>query len=63
MPWITDPSLGLALLFAVGNFFGFEATVVYREEVRNPNTTIPRATYLAVVGIGLFYALAAWAYV
>ncbi|MFP3397635.1 APC family permease [Brevibacterium sp. SIMBA_078] len=63
MPWITDPSLGLALLFAVGNFFGFEATVVYREEVRNPNKTIPRATYLAVVGIGLFYALAAWAYV
>ncbi|MEQ4567268.1 APC family permease [Paenarthrobacter sp. CAP02] len=62
MPWITDAGLGLALLFAVGNFFGFEATVIYRDEVRNPDRTIPRATYLAVVGIGLFYAVAAWAY-
>lgn len=63
LPWITDAGLGLALLFAVGNFLGFEATVIYREEVKNPERTIPRATYLAVVGIGLFYALAAWAYI
>lgn len=63
LPWITDAGLGLALLFAVGNFFGFEATVIYREEVKNPERTIPRATYLAVVGIGLFYAVAAWAYI
>ena len=62
MPWITDAGLGLALLFAVGNFFGFEATVIYRDEVKNPDRTIPRATYIAVVGIGLFYAVAAWAY-
>jgi amino acid transporter len=62
MPWITDAGLGLALLFAVGNFFGFEATVIYRDEVRNPDRTIPRATYIAVTGIGLFYAVAAWAY-
>ena len=62
MPWITDAGLGLALLFAVGNFFGFEATVIYRDKVKNPDRTIPRATYIAVVGIGLFYAVAAWAY-
>jgi len=63
MPWITDAGLGLALLFAVGNFFGFEATVIYRDEVKNPDRTIPRATYIAVVGIGIFYAVAAWAYI
>lgn len=63
MPWLTDAGLGLALLFAVGNFFGFEATVIYREEVKNPEKTIPRATYLAVIGIGAFYAIAAWAYI
>lgn len=63
LPWITDAGLGLALLFAVGNFFGFEATVIYRDEVKNPDKTIPRATYLAVAGIGAFYALAAWAYI
>jgi len=62
MPWITDASIGLAVLFVAGNFFGFEATVIYREEVRDPARTIPRATYIAVAGIGVFYAVAAWAY-
>ena len=63
LPWVSDSNIGLALLFVVGNFFGFEATVIFREEVKNPEKTIPRATYLAVAGIGVFYALAAWAYI
>lgn len=63
MPWLTDAGLGLALLFAIGNFFGFEATVIFRDEVKNPDRTIPRATYLAVAGIGLFYVIAAWGYI
>ncbi|MEU9890602.1 APC family permease [Sphaerisporangium sp. NPDC051011] len=63
LPWVTDSNIGLALLFVVGNFFGFEATVIFREEVKDPEKTIPRATYLAVAGIGVFYAIAAWAYV
>ncbi|WP_120519845.1 APC family permease [Arthrobacter celericrescens] len=63
LPSLTDASIGLALLFAVGNFFGFEATVIYRDEVKNPDKTISRATYLAVIGIGLFYAVAAWAFI
>lgn len=63
MPWIGDVGLGLAVLFVVGNFLGFEATVIYREEVKNPERTIPRATYAAVIGIGVFYAVAAWAYI
>lgn len=63
LPWVTDSNIGLALLFVVGNFFGFEATVIFREEVKDPEKTIPRATYLAVLGIGVFYALAAWAYI
>jgi amino acid transporter len=63
LPGLADAGLGLALLFAIGNFFGFEATVIYREEVKDPNRTIPRATYAAVIGIGLFYAVAAWAYI
>ena len=63
LPSIADATLGLALLFAVGNFFGFEATVIYRDEVKNPDKTISRATYLAVAGIGIFYAVAAWAFI
>ncbi|MFF7984164.1 APC family permease [Streptomyces sp. NPDC007901] len=51
---------GLALLFAFGNFIGFEATALYRDEVRRPSKTIPRATYLAVFLIGGFYALSAY---
>lgn len=62
LPWVTDTNVGLAVLFVVGNFLGFEATVIYRDEVRDPKKTIPRATYLAVAGIGVFYAIAAWAY-
>ena len=55
------PSLGL--MFAFFCFIGFEATAVFRNEARDPDRTIPRATYIAVVFIGLFYALAAWAVV
>lgn len=53
------PSLGLMLAFL--SFIGFEATAVFRNEARDPERTIPRATYISVVGVGLFYALAAWA--
>ena len=63
LPSVSDATVGLALLFAVGNFFGFEATVIFRDEVKDPDKTISRATYLAVVGIGLFYAVAACAFI
>ncbi|MFD5228798.1 APC family permease [Streptomyces qaidamensis] len=53
-------AVGLALLFAATCFLGFEATAVFREEVKDPRRTIPRATYLAVLCIGIFYVLAAW---
>jgi amino acid transporter len=57
----TSGTVGVALLFAMTNFFGFEATAIFREEVRDPDRTIPRATYICVVSIGLFYAISAWA--
>jgi len=64
-PWnpasLITPSLGLLLLFSVGVFNGFEATAIYRDEVREPAVTIPRATYLAIAFLGLFYALSSYA--
>lgn len=54
-------SLAVAVLFAVGLFGGFEATVIFREEVRDPERTIPRATYGVVVTIAVMYALTAFA--
>ncbi|GAA3059469.1 APC family permease [Actinokineospora globicatena] len=53
--------LGIAVLFALTGFIGFEATAVFRDEARDPERTIPRATYLAVGIIGVFYALSCWA--
>jgi amino acid transporter len=55
--------LGIAVLFALTGFIGFEATAVFRDEARDPEHTIPRATYLAVIIIGVFYAISCWAIV
>src|SRR5690554_2334699 len=51
---------GLALLFCLLSFLGVEATAVYRNESRDPNRTVPRATFLAISLIGLFYILSTW---
>ena len=56
-------SLGVPVLFALTGFIGFEATAVFRDEARDPKRTIPRATYLAVIIIGVFYTLSCWALV
>jgi amino acid transporter len=54
------PGAGVLFVFAFGAFLGFEGTAVYAEEARNPERSIPRATYGAVAFLGLFYALAAY---
>ncbi|MDM5334048.1 APC family permease [Ureibacillus composti] len=63
LPAVSSGTFGVAMLFALANFLGFEATVIFREECKNPKRTIPLATFIAVIGIGLFYALTAWAFV
>ncbi|WP_328468923.1 APC family permease [Actinoplanes sp. NBC_00393] len=60
---ITSGPLGVAVLFALTGFIGFEATAIFRDEARDPERTIPRATYLAVLIIGLFYTISCWAIV
>ncbi|TQK71777.1 APC family permease [Nocardioides sp. SLBN-35] len=56
-------SPGIALMFAIGSFVGFEATAIYGEEARDPRRTVPVATYVAVATIGVLYAVASWAVV
>ncbi|MFJ9245855.1 APC family permease [Streptomyces sp. NPDC101776] len=56
-------STGIGVMFAVASFVGFEATAIYSEEARDPKRSVPRATYLAVIAIGGFYALSSWAVV
>lgn len=49
-----------AILFTFGSFIGIEATAIYTEEVRDPDRTVPRATFLAIFLIGLFYTFTTW---
>ncbi|MGW2380502.1 APC family permease [Streptomyces sp. NPDC001658] len=50
----------VVLAFAFAAFTGFESTVIYRREARDPERTVPRATYAAVGFLGLFYAFIVW---
>ncbi|MEK1928684.1 MAG: APC family permease, partial [Pararhizobium sp.] len=52
------PAIGILFCFAA--FIGFEATTIYSEEAREPHKTVPRATYISVLIIGLFYMLTSW---
>ncbi|MGW6174473.1 APC family permease [Arthrobacter sp. NPDC055138] len=56
-------SLWIGLLLAATAFIGFEATALFGEEAKDPHRTIPKATYAAIIIIGLMHAFAAWAIV
>lgn len=53
---------GTGAMFAIvfGAFLGFESTAIYAEEAREPSKTVPRAIYLAVGFLGIFYTFMAW---
>lgn len=55
------PGVGALLCLAVLGFIGFEATVVFSEEAKDPRRTVPRATYLSLALIAGLYTFAAWA--
>ncbi|GAA4118094.1 APC family permease [Nocardioides fonticola] len=58
---ITSGAPGLGILFAILSFLGFEATAVFRDEARDPERTVARATSISLVLITLFYAVSSWA--
>jgi amino acid transporter len=51
---------GIGLLFAFWSWVGFEATAIFGEESKDPKKIVPRATMIAVVGIGVFYTFITW---
>ncbi|NMO03510.1 APC family permease [Gordonia sp. TBRC 11910] len=57
----TGGATGTGIMFAVFGFVGFEATAVFRSEAKDPDRTIPRATYIAVALIAVIYAFSSWA--
>ncbi len=58
---VFSANLGTGVMFAIFGFIGFEATAAFRSEAKDPDRTIPRATYIAVSVIALFYAFSSWA--
>ncbi|MBF7686291.1 APC family permease [Acinetobacter sp. B10A] len=58
---ILSGHFGIAMVFAICSFIGFEATALYAEECKNPEKNISRATFIAVVIITLFFSFSAWA--
>ncbi|RGE18972.1 APC family permease [Leucobacter sp. wl10] len=47
-------------VFGFGAFLGFEGTVIYAEEAKQPDRTVPRATYIAIAFLAIFYAFTFW---
>ncbi len=55
------PVIGGVLVLAFLGFVGFEASVVFSEESKNPKRTIALATFISLIIIGATYAITAWA--
>jgi amino acid transporter len=58
---VFDHGLGVTMVFVLGSYIGFEATVIFGEEAHDPDRSIPRATYIALGLITAFYAFSTWA--
>lgn len=58
-----EGNFGVTMLFAILVFMGFEATALFRDEVRNPGKVIPRATFGAVIFVGILYTVSTYALV
>jgi len=51
----------IGIFFAFWSWVGFEMAPNYAEESRQPKKIVPRATYISVIGLGVFYTLTSWA--
>ncbi len=54
-------SVGIGLFFAFWSWVGFEMAPNYAEESRDPKRIVPRALYISVIGLGIFYTVTSWA--
>ncbi|MBK0122274.1 APC family permease [Pantoea sp. S61] len=56
-------NLGIAFIFTIAAFIGFESTAIYAEECRDPHKTVPRATICALLLITAFFCFTSWSLV
>src|SRR5256714_15586741 len=52
---------GIGIFFAFWSWVGFEMAPNYGEESKNPKKIVPRAMYISVIGLGIFYVITSWA--
>ena len=52
---------GIGIFFAFWSWVGFEMAPNYGEESKNPKKIVPRAMYISVIGLGIFYTVTSWA--
>jgi amino acid transporter len=58
---VFGPGFGVTLMLAFGSYVGFEAAALYGEEAANPKLSVPRATFIALGLITVFYLVTTWA--
>jgi amino acid transporter len=54
-------AVGIGLFFAFWSWVGFEMAPNYGEESKDPKRNVPRALYISVIGLGIFYIITSWA--
>lgn len=59
--WADSPALGIGFFLAFWSWIGFETTAIYGEETVDPKRSVPRATYISVITLGVFYSFASYA--
>jgi amino acid transporter len=52
---------GIGIFFAFWSWVGWEMAPNYGEESKDPRRNVPRALYISVIGLGIFYTLTSWA--
>jgi amino acid transporter len=52
---------GIGIFFAFWSWVGFEMAPNYGEESKEPKKIVPRAMYISVIGLGIFYTITSWA--
>ncbi|WP_329172215.1 MULTISPECIES: APC family permease [unclassified Streptomyces] len=57
---LSNPGMGVTMMFAFISFIGIESAALYGEEARNPERSVARATYIAISLIALFYGFISW---
>ncbi len=51
----------VGVFFAFWSWVGFEMAPNYGEESKDPKRIVPRAMYISVIGLGIFYTITSWA--